>query len=133
MFICDKCLIPQFLVGTVLGIYEDNRFRSESKKPPLKSVNIVGLGTGPEIQKKLKYAEDVCSGIIFGKELVNAPANVLTPGQYELKICYYCVFHVFSFIMCIIILYCAYDAVFRFFHDVFLSFYSFSFLSIVRI
>ncbi|MQL46462.1 leucyl aminopeptidase, partial [Escherichia coli] len=40
----------------------------------------LGLGTGPEIEKKLKYAEDVCSGVIFGKELVNAPANVLTPG-----------------------------------------------------
>uniref|UniRef100_A0A5B6YRU2 Putative leucine aminopeptidase 1 n=1 Tax=Davidia involucrata TaxID=16924 RepID=A0A5B6YRU2_DAVIN len=66
--------------GTVLGIYEDNRFRSESKKPALKSVDIIGLGTGPELEKKLKYVEDVCSGIIFGKELVNAPANVLTPG-----------------------------------------------------
>ncbi|XAR66756.1 Leucyl aminopeptidase [Bertholletia excelsa] len=66
--------------GTVLGTYEDNRFKSESKKPAIKSVDILGLGTGPDLQKKLKYAEDVCSGIIFGKELVNAPANVLTPG-----------------------------------------------------
>ena len=69
------------MIGTVLGIYEDNRFKSESKKPALKSVDIIGLGTGHELQKKLKYAEDVCSGIIFGKELVNAPANVLTPGM----------------------------------------------------
>ncbi|KAL7237525.1 hypothetical protein ACSBR2_003763 [Camellia fascicularis] len=66
--------------GTVLGIYEDNRFKSESKKPALSSVDILGLGTGPEVEKKLKYAEDVCSGIILGRELVNAPANVLTPG-----------------------------------------------------
>ncbi|KAE9465211.1 hypothetical protein C3L33_02892, partial [Rhododendron williamsianum] len=58
--------------GTVLGTFEDNRFMSESKKPSLKSVDILGLGTG--------YTEDVCSGIILGKELVNAPANVLTPG-----------------------------------------------------
>ncbi|THG10022.1 leucine aminopeptidase 1-like [Camellia sinensis] len=66
--------------GTVLGIYEDNRFKSESKKPALSSVDILGLGTGPEVEKKLKYAEDVCTGIILGRELVNAPANVLTPG-----------------------------------------------------
>ncbi|KAL2502461.1 Leucine aminopeptidase 1 [Forsythia ovata] len=65
--------------GVVLGTYEDNRFKSEPKKSTLKSVDILGLGTGSEIEKKLKYAEDVCSGIIFGKELVNAPANVLTP------------------------------------------------------
>ncbi|KAK4481917.1 hypothetical protein RD792_012830 [Penstemon davidsonii] len=66
--------------GAVLGIFDDNRFKSESRKPALKSVDILGLGTGPEIERKLKYAEDVCSGIIFGKQLVNAPANVLTPG-----------------------------------------------------
>ncbi|KAL2534823.1 Leucine aminopeptidase 3 [Abeliophyllum distichum] len=66
--------------GAVLGTFEDNRFMSESKKPSLKSVDILGLGTGPEIEKKLKYAEDVCAGIILGKELVNAPANVLTPA-----------------------------------------------------
>ncbi|KAL5547506.1 hypothetical protein UlMin_002737 [Ulmus minor] len=66
--------------GTVLGIHEDNRYRSESKKPTLKSVDILGLGSGPELEKKLKYAEDVSSGIIFGRELVNSPANVLTPA-----------------------------------------------------
>ncbi|KAG9129052.1 hypothetical protein Leryth_016875 [Lithospermum erythrorhizon] len=66
--------------GTVLGIFEDIRFKSESKIPALKSVDILGLGTGPEIEKKLKYAEDVCAGVIFGRELVNAPANVLTPA-----------------------------------------------------
>lgn len=65
--------------GTVLGIHEDNRFKSEAKKPALKSLDIIGFGTGPYLEKKLKYIEDVCSGVIFGKELVNAPANVLTP------------------------------------------------------
>nr|XP_043623572.1 leucine aminopeptidase 1-like [Erigeron canadensis] len=65
--------------GTLLGTYEDNRFKSESKKSALKSVELLGLGTGPELEKKLKYTEDVCSGVILAKELVNAPANVLTP------------------------------------------------------
>lgn len=67
----------------MLGIYEDNRYKSESKKPALKSVDIIGFGTGPEIENKLKYAEDVSTAIIFGKELVNSPANVLTPGMYQ--------------------------------------------------
>ncbi|KAG1348244.1 putative Leucine aminopeptidase 2, chloroplastic [Cocos nucifera] len=66
--------------GTVLGVYEDNRFKSDSKKTHLKTVDVIGLGSGPQLDKKLKYASDVCSGVIFGKELVNAPANVLTPG-----------------------------------------------------
>ncbi|CAN6450401.1 unnamed protein product [Victoria cruziana] len=67
------------LSGTVLGVYEDNRFRSEWKKPSLKSVDVIGFGTGPGIENKLKCAVDVCSGVIFGRELVNSPANVLTP------------------------------------------------------
>ncbi|XP_074281253.1 leucine aminopeptidase 1-like [Silene latifolia] len=66
--------------GTILGLHEDLRFKSESKKPSLKSLDIIGFGTAPELEKRLKYAEHVCSGIILGRELVNAPANVLTPG-----------------------------------------------------
>ncbi|CAN4096590.1 unnamed protein product [Withania somnifera] len=66
--------------GAVLGIFEDNRFKSESKRPTLKTLDILGLGTGPEIEKKIKYAADVCAGVILGRELVNAPANVLTPA-----------------------------------------------------
>ncbi|GAB4832693.1 Leucyl aminopeptidase yscIV, variant 2 [Ancistrocladus abbreviatus] len=67
--------------GTMLGAYEDTRFKSESKKPALQSLDIIGLGTGPDLEKKLKQVEDVCSGVILGKELVNAPANVLTPEE----------------------------------------------------
>uniref|UniRef100_A0A803LXR3 Cytosol aminopeptidase domain-containing protein n=1 Tax=Chenopodium quinoa TaxID=63459 RepID=A0A803LXR3_CHEQI len=68
------------VTGTILGVHEDNRFKSESKRPLLQFVDIVGLGTGLDLEKKLKFVEDTCSGIIFGRELVNAPANVLTPG-----------------------------------------------------
>jgi len=70
------------VAGTVLGTFEDNRYKSESKKSALRSVDIIGLGSGPELEKKLKFAADLSSGIIFGRELVNSPANVLTPGSY---------------------------------------------------
>ncbi|CAH8367032.1 unnamed protein product [Eruca vesicaria subsp. sativa] len=66
--------------GIVLGLFEDGRYKSESKKPSLKSVDVIGFGAGPEIEKKLKYAEDVSYGVIFGRELINSPANVLTPA-----------------------------------------------------
>ncbi|XP_071909124.1 leucine aminopeptidase 1-like [Coffea arabica] len=72
--------VSAIATGTVLGTYEDSRFKSESKKPTLTSVDILGLGTGPEIEKKLKFAESVSSAVIFGINLVNAPANVLTPA-----------------------------------------------------
>lgn len=73
------------MIGTVLGTHEDARYKSESKKSVLKSVDIIGLGTGPELEKKLKYAEDVSAAVIFGRELVNSPANVLTPGSWNLN------------------------------------------------
>ncbi|XP_068652404.1 leucine aminopeptidase 1-like [Aristolochia californica] len=81
-FSSDSKLNAAYVIasGTILGVHDDNRFKSESKKLTLKSVDILGLGAGPEIQNKLKYADDVCSGVILGKELTNAPANVLTPG-----------------------------------------------------
>ncbi|KAL6911978.1 hypothetical protein ACP4OV_000783 [Aristida adscensionis] len=66
--------------GTVLGLYEDSRYKSESKKVHLKQVDLIGLGSGSELDQKLKYANDLSSGVIFGRELVNSPANVLTPA-----------------------------------------------------
>ncbi|CAN1811893.1 Leucine aminopeptidase 2, chloroplastic [Linum perenne] len=66
--------------GIVLGSYEDTRYKSEDKKSVIESVDFIGLGSGAEIEKKLKYAEDVSTAVIFGKELVNSPANVLTPA-----------------------------------------------------
>ncbi|XBI49399.1 hypothetical protein VPH35_112967 [Triticum aestivum] len=66
--------------GTVLGLHDDSRFKAESKKVHLKQVDLIGLGSGSELDQKLKYVNDLSSGVIFGKELVNAPANVLTPA-----------------------------------------------------
>ncbi|KAJ1279231.1 hypothetical protein BS78_04G139500 [Paspalum vaginatum] len=66
--------------GIVLGLHEDNRYKSEWKKVHLKRVDLIGLGSGPEVDQKLKHAEHVSSGVIFGRDLVNSPANVLTPA-----------------------------------------------------
>ncbi|KAK8937101.1 hypothetical protein KSP39_PZI011888 [Platanthera zijinensis] len=81
--------------GIVLGLYEDTRFKSESKKTFLKSVDIMGLGSGHELDEKLSYASNISSGVIFGRDLVNAPANVLTPvaaassnPPYFIHLCY---------------------------------------------
>ncbi|KAG6599151.1 Leucine aminopeptidase 1, partial [Cucurbita argyrosperma subsp. sororia] len=69
-------------LGIVKGIFDDNRYKSNPKMTLLQSVDVLGLGFGPNMEKKLKYAEYVSSGIVFGKELVNSPANILTPGEF---------------------------------------------------
>ncbi|CAN1223871.1 Leucine aminopeptidase 1 [Linum grandiflorum] len=66
--------------SAIASVYQDTRYKSEDKKSVLQSVDFIGLGSGAEMEKKLKYAEDVSAAVIFGKELVNSPANVLTPA-----------------------------------------------------
>ncbi|XP_022158161.1 leucine aminopeptidase 2, chloroplastic-like [Momordica charantia] len=72
-------------IGIVLGVFDDNRYRSEPKRTVLQSADILGLGFGPVLDKKLKYAQSVSSAIVFGRELVNSPANILTPGELALE------------------------------------------------
>ena len=73
--------LPVWIKGTVLGLYEDSRYKSESKKVHLKQADIIVLGSGTEVDQKLQYANDLSLGMKFGWELVNSPANVLTPAQ----------------------------------------------------
>lgn len=70
----------------MLGLYEDYRYKSEWKSVHLKQVHFIGLGSGPELDQKLEQANHLSSGVIFGRDLVNSPANVLTPGQHVLMI-----------------------------------------------
>ncbi|KAF8686242.1 hypothetical protein HU200_043626 [Digitaria exilis] len=50
------------------------------KKVHLKQVHLIGLGCGQEVDQKLKHANHVSSGVMLGRDLVNSPANVLTPA-----------------------------------------------------
>ncbi|XP_051130963.1 leucine aminopeptidase 1-like [Andrographis paniculata] len=68
-------------LGAILGTFEDNHYKLEWKDPTLASVDIIGLGTGPEMDDSLAYADSLSSGVMFGQQLVNAPPNVLTPGE----------------------------------------------------
>ncbi|KAH9315152.1 hypothetical protein KI387_023779, partial [Taxus chinensis] len=72
--------VSTIAAGALLGIHEDNRFKSEAKLSLLKSLDFLGLGTGPEFEQRFTYVEQVCSGVFLTRHLVNAPANVLTPS-----------------------------------------------------
>ena len=62
----------------ILALHEDNRFKSEpeSKEPKLETVDLIGLA-GQE--SAIAKAQTIASGVIFARELVNAPANQVTP------------------------------------------------------
>jgi leucyl aminopeptidase len=66
--------------GIELSMHQDNRFKSEPDKngstKSIEQVEIIGAGVQVEAIAK---AQQICQGVILARELVNAPANVVTP------------------------------------------------------
>jgi leucyl aminopeptidase len=64
--------------GIVLALHQDNRFKSEpeDKGAKLEQVELLGLGNQ---ETAINRAHGICSGVILARELVAAPANVVTP------------------------------------------------------
>jgi leucyl aminopeptidase len=64
--------------GAELALFQDNRFKSESddKGLPVERVDLLGLaGTDAAVAR----AQQIVSGVILARQLVAAPANVVTP------------------------------------------------------
>jgi leucyl aminopeptidase len=64
--------------GIVLALHQDNRFKSEpdDKGAKLEHVDLLGLG---DQDAAITKAQAICTGVILARELVAAPANVVTP------------------------------------------------------
>ncbi|MGF1490425.1 MAG: leucyl aminopeptidase [Prochloraceae cyanobacterium] len=64
--------------GIILPLHQDNRFKSEpeDKAAKLETVDLLGLANS---ETAIAQAEQIASGVILARELVNAPANSLTP------------------------------------------------------
>ena len=62
----------------ILALHQDNRFKSEpeDKQPQLESIDLLGL-SGQE--EAISEAQTIADGVIMARELVNAPANEVTP------------------------------------------------------
>ncbi|HEY9635894.1 MAG TPA: leucyl aminopeptidase [Coleofasciculaceae cyanobacterium] len=64
--------------GIVLTLHQDNRFKSESDDKGLKLEQVDLLGLGGQ-DAAITHAQAISSGVILARELVAAPANVVTP------------------------------------------------------
>lgn len=67
-----------FTEGILLALYQDNRFKSdpEDKPPVLEQVEFLGIDGGAE---GITRAQQLVSGVILARELVAAPASLVTP------------------------------------------------------
>ncbi len=66
--------------GIELALHQDNRFKSKADESAstkyLEQIDILGMGNQTE---PITKAQRVCHGVILARELVNAPANIVTP------------------------------------------------------
>jgi leucyl aminopeptidase len=64
--------------GIELTLHQDTRFKSdnEEKGSKLEQIDLLGLGDQPEA---ITRARQICLGVILARELVSAPANIVTP------------------------------------------------------
>jgi leucyl aminopeptidase len=66
--------------GLELALHQDTRFKSESDEKEkgniLQTIELLGLGGQDDA---IQLARQICSGVILARELVSAPANVVTP------------------------------------------------------
>jgi len=71
--------------GVLLGNYNFDIYKS--KKSKTRSLNVVFIsGNKSKIQKAVNKAQSVIEGVIFARDLVNEPANTLTPKEYAKRI-----------------------------------------------
>jgi leucyl aminopeptidase len=64
--------------GIELTLHQDSRFKSDSEEKAVKLEQIDLLGL-PGQEAAITRAKQICLGVILARELVSAPANIVTP------------------------------------------------------
>ncbi|HAC62349.1 MAG TPA: leucyl aminopeptidase [Cyanothece sp. UBA12306] len=67
--------------GIILALHQDHRYKSEPDENPLKLETVEILGCG-EATEAVSQTQTICSGVILARELVNSPANMITPVTF---------------------------------------------------
>ena len=69
-----------FVEGIYLGNYNFNKFKKDKKKPKTLNVSFISLETS-KLNKAIKIGKSLLESVYFSRDLVNEPANVLTPQE----------------------------------------------------
>ena len=74
----DAALTVQAIVeGIELALHQDSRFKSEEEKElKLGQIELFGFGN---VDEAITHARQISLGVILARELVSAPANIVTP------------------------------------------------------
>lgn len=69
-----------FVEGSVLGLYNYERYKGEKKKKKVTSMIILARPS-EEIDADLAWTKTLTSSVCFARDLVNTPSNDMTPSQ----------------------------------------------------
>jgi leucyl aminopeptidase len=76
----NPALTAQALVeGAILALHQDNRFKSDDKTNGSAQVEQIHLLDLAGQEDSVATAQAICTGVILARELVSAPANIVTP------------------------------------------------------
>ena len=67
-----------FIEGALLGLYTYRRYKKDDDKKSLENITLLAKSTR-ELTDGLKRVEAVSAGVCFARDLVNTPANDMTP------------------------------------------------------
>ena len=67
-----------FIEGALLGLYQYEKYRSEKQKNKVGALTLIAP-PHRALTRKIRRAEGIASAVVFARDLVNAPANDLTP------------------------------------------------------
>jgi len=69
-----------FVEGALLGLYNYKRYKKDEDKKSLESLTLLAKSSA-ELTEGLKRAEAVTKAVCFARDLVNTPANDMTPTE----------------------------------------------------
>ncbi len=78
-FAFDPALAEAVVEGAMLGNFEPDRYRTGNDKKSLESIAVVAAGASAGLEKAVERGRIVAEAQNFTRELVNEPANRLTP------------------------------------------------------
>jgi len=72
--------------GTLLGLYKFDRYKSRKEEEPAKEISRMVLVYPdaqklPEVEKGARVGQILSGAVNFARDLINAPANILTPSE----------------------------------------------------
>ena len=78
-FLSELKISPaEFIEGAMLGLYTYNKYKKKENHKSLAGITVLAKSS-KELTEGLKRAEVVTSAVCFARDLVNAPANDMTP------------------------------------------------------